>query len=114
MQLSKIVDSAANFMASIPPGSVATAASAAIAFLLSLVLLNDVLEGAAAGSQMLVTSVGGLIAAFLASRLAAYLMRVIALRANWPEQSRTRQLAVALIVAVAAAAFVLTIMVLVS
>jgi hypothetical protein len=114
MQFSKLLASAADNISAVAPSRIATAAGAAIAFLLSLVLLRDALGEAAVGSQMLVTGVGGLIAAFLSSRLAAYLMRVVALRAGWPDTSRGRQLAVALIVAVVAAAVVLAIMVLVS
>jgi uncharacterized membrane protein len=114
MRISNLVDSAANFINSIPPANLSATFSAAVAFLLSLFLLRDVLAGAAAGTQLLAASLGGLIAAFLASRLAAYLMRVIALRPGWPDMTRARQMVVALLVALASAAVVLAIMVAVS
>ena len=72
------------------------------------------LAEAAAASQMVAASLGGLIAAFLASRLAAYLMRLVALRPGWPDLNRRRQIALAWIVALAAAAVVLAIMLVVS
>jgi len=114
MRFSNFLNSATDYINAIPPSRLSAAVSAAIAFLLSLLLLRDTLAEAAAGTQLMAASLGGLIAAFLASRLAAYLMRVIALRAGWPDTNRARQTAAALIVAVVAAAAVLAIMVLVS
>jgi hypothetical protein len=114
MRLSDILNSAVKTISHIPPASIASGLSAVVAFLASLVLLQDSLGDAAASVQFLATGVGGLIAAYLASRLAAYLMGLAAAWAGWPDLSRGRQWLVALLVALAAAAFVMAIMVLVS
>jgi hypothetical protein len=114
MQLSKLLQSATEAFNALPPSRLSAAAAALIAFLLSLVLLRNTLAEAAASSQMLVASLGGLIAAFLSSRLAAYLVRLAELWAGWPGLSRTWQLLMALILALAAAALVLALMLLVS
>ncbi len=114
MRFSRFLTSAVNNIGNMPPESAAAAAGAGLAFLLALVLLGGTLDNAAAGMQLLATSVGGLIAAFIASRLAAYLVRVTRLWAGWPLLSRGRQLAVALLLALMAAAAVLAIMLLLS
>ncbi|MFN2222303.1 MAG: hypothetical protein PVJ75_12825 [Chloroflexota bacterium] len=114
MRLTKFLTTAVEALEDIPADRLATWAAAALAFLLALVVLGNTLEGAAAGTQMLATSLGGLIAAFLSSRLAAYLTRVAMVWVGWPALGRRRQLAIALAVALAAAAFVLAIMALLS
>jgi predicted alpha/beta hydrolase len=114
MRLSRFLTSAASALNDIAPDRAAAWASAALAFLLALILLGNTLEGAAAGTQMLATSLGAVIAAFLASRLAAYLVRVVGLWAGWPELNRRQQLAVALAMALGSATFVLLIMILLS
>jgi len=114
MRLSKLLTSAASAINDIPPDRAAGWAGAALAFLLALAVLGNTLNGASAGRQMLATSLGAVIAAFLASRLAAYLVRVVGLLAGWPELSRGRQLAAALAIALGAATLVLFIMVLLS
>jgi len=114
MRLSRLLTSAAGALNGIAPDRAAAWAGAALAFLLGLALLGNTLEGAAAGTQMLATSLGAVIAAFLASRLAAYLVRVVGLWAGWPELSRRQQLVAALAMALGSATFVLTILVLLS
>lgn len=114
MRLSDLLSSATSTINRVPPASVAAGVSAAVAFLAALVLLRNTLEGAAAASQTLVTGLGGLIAAFLASRLAAYLVRLAGLWAGWPALRRSRQMAITVVLAIMAAAVVLAIMVLVS
>lgn len=114
MRFSRLFTWATNVLGDISPERAAAWSGAALAFLLALALLGDTLHNAAAGTQMLATSLGGLIAAFLSSRLAAYLVRVVALWAGWPARSRSWQMTVALFLAVFSAALMLTVMVLLS
>ena len=114
MQLSRFLNAAADALDSIPPTRLAAAISAGVAFLLSLLLLRDTLAGAAAGTQSLATGIGALIAAFLSWQLAAYVMRLLAQRAGWPDMARARQWLIVAVVALFAAAVVVAIMVLVS
>lgn len=114
MRLSELLNSAAHSITSTPPASLASGLSASVAFLLSLVLLRDTLGEAAVSIQFLAAGAGGLIAAFLASRLAAYLVRVAGLWAGWPGLSRIKQTAAAAVLAIVSAALVVTILLLVS
>ena len=61
MQFSRLIDSAANYIGTLPPSRLAAALSAAVAFLLSLLLLRGTLGDAAAATQMMVTGLDGLI-----------------------------------------------------
>ena len=112
--MSKLLATAANAIDNTPPDKLAAGLSGSLAFLAGLLLLSGALGDAAAGNQTLITALGAIIAAVLASQLAAYVVRLVTQRAAWLTLSRPRQLAVIFILSLAAAAVVLVLMLLVS
>ena len=106
--------SAVNSIGGVSPGRVAAGVSGVVSFVLALVLLGDSDSDAAAGNQLIVVGVGAVISAFLAYRLAAFLLGLVAQRAGWPELNQLRKVAIIIVVVIVSAAIVLALMLLVS
>ena len=114
MSFTEFLASAANSISTLPPSRLAAGLAGAAGLLLAFLLLPEANADAPAGSRQTITWFGALIAAFLASQLAAYGMRLVEGRANWLELSPAWKAAIILILALLSAAFVLVIMILVS
>ncbi|UCG23200.1 MAG: hypothetical protein JSW55_13695 [Chloroflexota bacterium] len=114
MSFSEYLTSAVNTLASVPPSRLAAVMSGAVGFLAAFALLPGADSDAPAGNQQIIVWAGSLITAFLASQLAAYLLRIAEHRPSWPNLSSPRKLAVTLILALVSAGIVLGLMLLVS
>ncbi|HSG18882.1 MAG TPA: hypothetical protein VLE70_21490 [Anaerolineae bacterium] len=114
MKFSEFLTSAVNSIASIPPARAAAGVSAAVSFVMAFVLLPNANSNAPAGSRQTITVAGALISAFLASQLAAYILRIVERRPSWLDRSPAQKLGIVLVLALVSAAFVLGLMLLVS
>ena len=114
MKLSSVLASAVKSIAGLPPSRLAAGVGGAVGFVLALLLLGSGDSEAAAGNQLIVVGVGAIISAFLASQLAAYLVRVVEQWAGWLDLGQAWRGVVILILAIVSAAVVVGIMMLVS
>lgn len=114
MKLSRFVSSAVAALDGLQPSRLAAGASAAVGFVMGLVLLRLKAADMTTGSQLAVANIGAFITAILCSQLAAYIVSLLEGRGAWPAFSPARRVATVLAVALLSAGLVLAIMLLVS
>lgn len=114
MKLSRLVASAVAALDGLRPTRLAAGASAAVGFVMGLVLLRLNAADMTSGNQAAAANIGAFITAILCSQLAAYIVSLAERRDDWLTLSPARRVAIVLVVAVLSAGLVLAIMLLVS